>query len=128
MPNPNATIRNFFASLVGGGLSSLRTDRVFANRQDGRIAYVDFGNVAQLSNRNKQILVDAVVHAVNEDYRGMADDFINLVSARAPFSLRSGARGRSREQSQRRLKLSHVSGERGRETPRERSKSRANAG
>jgi len=39
---------------------------------------VDFGNVAQLSNRNKQILVDAVVHAVNEDYRGMADDFINL--------------------------------------------------
>lgn len=46
--------------------------------QDGRIAYVDFGNVAQLSNRNKQVLVDAVVHAVNEDYVGMADDFVGL--------------------------------------------------
>jgi len=50
---------------------------IFAMR-DGRIAYVDFGNVAQLSQRNKQILIDAVVHAVNEDYRGMAGDFIKL--------------------------------------------------
>jgi len=40
---------------------------LFAMR-DGRIAYVDFGNVAQISQRNKQILVDAVIHAVNEDY------------------------------------------------------------
>jgi len=45
---------------------------------DGRIAYVDFGNVAELSARNKQTLVDAVVHAVNEDYAGMASDFIRL--------------------------------------------------
>jgi predicted unusual protein kinase regulating ubiquinone biosynthesis (AarF/ABC1/UbiB family) len=46
--------------------------------RDGRIAYVDFGNVAQLSQRNKQVLIDAVVHAVNEDYRAMAGDFIQL--------------------------------------------------
>lgn len=46
--------------------------------EDGRIAYVDFGNVAQLSQANKQVLIDAVVHAINEDYEGMADDFINL--------------------------------------------------
>lgn len=45
---------------------------------DGRIAYVDFGNVAQLSQYNKQVLVDAVVHAVNEDYTNMAGDFIKL--------------------------------------------------
>jgi len=45
---------------------------------DGRIAYVDFGNVAQLSQRNKQILIDAVVHAVNEDYASMSGDFIKL--------------------------------------------------
>ncbi len=44
---------------------------IFALR-DGRIAYVDFGNVAELSARNKAILIDAVVHAVNEDYREMA--------------------------------------------------------
>ncbi|KAG2497142.1 hypothetical protein HYH03_004733 [Edaphochlamys debaryana] len=46
--------------------------------RDGRIAYVDFGNVAQLSARNKSVLIDAVVHAVNEDYRAMAEDFIKL--------------------------------------------------
>ena len=46
---------------------------------DGRIAYVDFGNVAEVSQQNKQTLIDAVVHAVNEDYEEMAKDFINLV-------------------------------------------------
>lgn len=46
--------------------------------RDGRIAYVDFGNVAQLSQQNKQVLIDAVVHAVNEDYDEMAGDFIKL--------------------------------------------------
>ncbi|KAL6775923.1 hypothetical protein ACKKBG_A19085 [Auxenochlorella protothecoides x Auxenochlorella symbiontica] len=45
---------------------------------DGRIAYVDFGNVAELSQRNKEVLIDAVVHAVNQDYSGMAEDFIKL--------------------------------------------------
>lgn len=50
---------------------------MFALR-DGRIAYVDFGNVALLSRRNKEVLVDAVVHAVNEDYEAMAGDFIQL--------------------------------------------------
>jgi predicted unusual protein kinase regulating ubiquinone biosynthesis (AarF/ABC1/UbiB family) len=45
---------------------------------DGRIAYVDFGNVAELSSGNKQVLIDAVVHAVNEDYEEMARDFIKL--------------------------------------------------
>jgi len=39
---------------------------------------VDFGNVAQLSARNKEVLIDAVVHAVNEDYEAMAGDFIQL--------------------------------------------------
>ena len=46
--------------------------------KDGRIAYVDFGNVAQLSQKNKEVLIDAVVHAVNEDYDAMAGDFIRL--------------------------------------------------
>ncbi|KAK8641181.1 hypothetical protein V6N13_010606 [Hibiscus sabdariffa] len=50
---------------------------IFALR-DGRIAYVDFGNVAVLSQQNKQILIDAVVHAVNEDYSEMANDFTRL--------------------------------------------------
>ena len=50
---------------------------IFAMR-DGRIAYVDFGNVAELSSANKQCLIDAVVHAVNEDYVEMAGDFARL--------------------------------------------------
>jgi len=50
---------------------------IFAMK-DGRIAYVDFGNVAQLSQRNKEVLIDAVVHAVNKDYKSMAQDFIKL--------------------------------------------------
>ncbi|KAL3702344.1 hypothetical protein R1sor_020366 [Riccia sorocarpa] len=50
---------------------------IFAMR-DGRIAYVDFGNVAELSQRNKQVLIDAIVHAVNEDYVEMAGDFTRL--------------------------------------------------
>lgn len=55
---------------------------IFALR-DGRIAYVDFGNVAELSQSNKQTLIDAVVHAVNEDYYEMASDFIKLVRCTA---------------------------------------------
>ncbi|CAM8898652.1 unnamed protein product [Rhodiola kirilowii] len=81
---------------------------IFAMR-DGRIAYVDFGNVAVAQSRstyiqilenqfnedfyrmltcelkyysflqqNKQNLIDAVVHAVNEDYTEMANDFTRL--------------------------------------------------
>ena len=34
---------------------------------------------AQVSQTNKQTLIDAVVHAVNEDYEEMAKDFIKLV-------------------------------------------------
>ena len=48
-------------------------------RRDGRIAYVDFGNVAQLTQTNKETLIDAVVHAVNEDYDSMAGDLLHLV-------------------------------------------------
>ncbi len=34
--------------------------------------------MAQLSQVNKQVLIDAVVHAVNSDYKSMASDFIRL--------------------------------------------------
>ena len=65
---------SFFSCAVAG---DPHPGNIFA-MEDGRIAYVDFGNVAQLSQANKQVLIDAVVHAINEDYEGMADDFINL--------------------------------------------------
>eukprot|EP00798_Chlamydomonas_sp_ICE-L_P012595 gene12595-15821_t len=85
--NSGLDVEEFIRSGVVSGLRQLlefglfhgdpHPGNIFA-LPDGRIAYVDFGNVAQLSMRNKQILVDSVVHAVNEDYRGMADDFIQL--------------------------------------------------
>lgn len=56
---------------------------------DGRIAYVDFGNVAEVSQQNKQTLIDAVVHAVNEDYEEMAKDFIKLVRASCAWPILS---------------------------------------
>ncbi len=41
--------------------------------------------MAEPSQSNKQTLIDAVVHAVNEDYYEMATDFIKLVrSCAAP--------------------------------------------
>ena len=35
---------------------------------DGDIAYVDFGNVAEISRANQESLIDAVVHVMNRDY------------------------------------------------------------
>lgn len=45
---------------------------------DGRIGYVDFGNVVEISQTNKEALLDAVIHAMNEDYEEMARDFVRL--------------------------------------------------
>ena len=45
---------------------------------DGRIAYIDFGNVAELSQTSKQTLIDAVVHVINDDYDEVANDFVRL--------------------------------------------------
>jgi predicted unusual protein kinase regulating ubiquinone biosynthesis (AarF/ABC1/UbiB family) len=40
---------------------------------DGRIAYVDFGSVAEISKANKESLIDAVVHAMDEVGFGALD-------------------------------------------------------
>lgn len=48
------------------------------------VSAIFFRVVSQLTNfvvmfqQNKQILIDAVVHAVNEDYAEMANDFTRL--------------------------------------------------
>ena len=38
----------------------------------GDIAYVDFGNVAEISRANQESLIDAVVHVMNKDYDALA--------------------------------------------------------
>jgi predicted unusual protein kinase regulating ubiquinone biosynthesis (AarF/ABC1/UbiB family) len=50
---------------------------LFAMR-DGRMAYIDFGMMDQLSQPMKEYLVDALVHLVDRDYVNLVDDFIHL--------------------------------------------------
>uniref|UniRef100_A0A7S0HR83 Protein kinase domain-containing protein n=1 Tax=Hanusia phi TaxID=3032 RepID=A0A7S0HR83_9CRYP len=45
---------------------------------DGRIAYVDFGSVAEISQTNKEALLDAVVHAIHQDFDEIARDMQRL--------------------------------------------------
>lgn len=45
---------------------------------DGRMAYIDFGMMDQLQQDTKETLVGSVVHLVNQDYRRLAEDFVNL--------------------------------------------------
>jgi predicted unusual protein kinase regulating ubiquinone biosynthesis (AarF/ABC1/UbiB family) len=45
---------------------------------DGRMAYIDFGMMDQLSQDMKETLVDSVVHLINKDYSGLARDFVKL--------------------------------------------------
>ncbi|NJK63383.1 MAG: AarF/ABC1/UbiB kinase family protein [Synechococcaceae cyanobacterium SM2_3_1] len=50
---------------------------LFALR-DGRMAYIDFGMMDQLSQKAKEHLVDALVHLVDRDYESLVQDFIHL--------------------------------------------------
>lgn len=45
---------------------------------DGRMAYIDFGMMDQLTEQMKETLVDSVVHLINKDYDELAKDFVNL--------------------------------------------------
>jgi len=45
---------------------------------DGRIAYVDFGNVANLRAAERKIMIRAITHVAYKDYEGLADDFVSL--------------------------------------------------
>ena len=45
---------------------------------DGRMAYIDFGMMDQLSQEMKETLVDSVVHLINKDYLELAEDFVKL--------------------------------------------------
>lgn len=46
--------------------------------KDGRIAYVDFGNVAYISEKQRIVLIQAITHVSNSDYEEIANDFIRL--------------------------------------------------
>lgn len=50
---------------------------LFALR-DGRMAYIDFGMMDQLSEETKETLVDALVHLINREYVALSGDFVRL--------------------------------------------------
>ena len=45
---------------------------------DGRMAYIDFGMMDQLSESMKETIASAVVQLINKDYQALAEDFVNL--------------------------------------------------
>lgn len=45
---------------------------------DGRMAYIDFGMMDQLSESMKETIASAVVQLINRDYQSLAEDFVNL--------------------------------------------------
>jgi predicted unusual protein kinase regulating ubiquinone biosynthesis (AarF/ABC1/UbiB family) len=45
---------------------------------DGRMAYIDFGMMDQLEESMKETIASAVVQLINNDYRALAQDFVNL--------------------------------------------------
>lgn len=45
---------------------------------DGRMAYIDFGMMDQLTEEMKQTIASSVVQLINGDYEALAKDFVNL--------------------------------------------------
>ena len=45
---------------------------------DGRMAYIDFGMMDQLTESMKETIASAIVELINKDYQALAQDFVNL--------------------------------------------------
>lgn len=45
---------------------------------DGRMAFIDFGMMDQLSEHTKETIASAIVELINRDYLGLAKDFVEL--------------------------------------------------
>ena len=59
----------------------------------GDIAYVDFGNVAEISRANQESLIDAVVHVMNRDYDNLAVCLSDLGFLQAGSDIEPVAKG-----------------------------------
>ncbi|PSB03289.1 ABC1 kinase family protein [Merismopedia glauca] len=45
---------------------------------DGKLAYLDFGMMSEVKPAQRYGLIEAVVHMVNRDFEGLAQDYVNL--------------------------------------------------
>ncbi|MCA1903643.1 MAG: AarF/ABC1/UbiB kinase family protein [Cyanobacteria bacterium KgW148] len=46
--------------------------------EDGRLAYLDFGMMSQVSEEQRYGLIEAIVHLVNRDFRALSEDYVRL--------------------------------------------------
>ena len=46
--------------------------------RDGKLAYLDFGMMSQVKPYQRYGLIEAVVHMVNRDFEGLANDYVKL--------------------------------------------------
>ena len=44
----------------------------------GHLGYVDFGMMDRISQEDRLIITDSIIHLINKDYEGLTDDFIRL--------------------------------------------------
>jgi predicted unusual protein kinase regulating ubiquinone biosynthesis (AarF/ABC1/UbiB family) len=45
---------------------------------DGRMAFIDFGMMDQLTQHTKETIAGSVIHLINKDYLALTDDFVSL--------------------------------------------------
>ncbi|NJR49542.1 MAG: AarF/ABC1/UbiB kinase family protein [Leptolyngbyaceae cyanobacterium CSU_1_3] len=45
---------------------------------DGKLAYLDFGMMSEIQPYQRYGLIEAIVHLVNRDFEGLANDYVNL--------------------------------------------------
>ncbi|MBW4467060.1 MAG: AarF/ABC1/UbiB kinase family protein [Pegethrix bostrychoides GSE-TBD4-15B] len=45
---------------------------------DGKLAYLDFGMMSEVKPAQRYGLIEAIVHLVNRDFEGLANDYVNL--------------------------------------------------
>ncbi|WP_396136636.1 ABC1 kinase family protein [Chamaesiphon sp. VAR_48_metabat_403] len=45
---------------------------------DGRMAFIDFGMMDQLTQSTKETIAGSIVHVINKDYPSLTDDFVEL--------------------------------------------------
>lgn len=46
--------------------------------EDGKLAYLDFGMMCEVEAYQRYGLIEAIVHMVNRDFEGLAQDYVNL--------------------------------------------------
>ncbi|WP_337884099.1 AarF/ABC1/UbiB kinase family protein [Fischerella thermalis] len=46
--------------------------------RDGKLAYLDFGMMSEIQPHQRYGLIEAIVHVVNRDFEGLANDYVKL--------------------------------------------------